>query len=162
MMPRQAVEIDPLERVITFANGTTLEVSPFTGSAIQFTGKALGLRSMELPADLDTSPDFDEALREIGAYEQETIHLDVTAPSGLRSFTESPQNDRIVLRPAAGDDIEPSARVVLYQDESGGLSWHFAEGTFLSATERRIQRRRGLRTEPTSAPVFIIPTRTVA
>jgi hypothetical protein len=161
-MPRIVKTIDPLERVIQFDNGTQLEVSPFAGTATQFTAQAVGLRSIELPGDRDTSPEFESALREIGAYEQETIHLDVTGPSGLRSYTESPQNDRIVLRPAIRQDVEPSVRVVLYQDESGGLSWHFAEGWLLSRTQQDTLRGRGLRMDPVTAPVFIIPTRTVA
>jgi len=125
-MATQTAAIDSLQTTVQFANGTQLEVSPFTGVATQFTGETLGLRTVERPADHDTSLAFDRALREIGGYEQETIHLDVAGPSGLRSFIDAAANDRIVVRPAVGPEIEPSVRVLLYQDESGGLSWHFA------------------------------------
>jgi CHAT domain len=148
---RQVIEIRPSDRVINFANGSSLELSGFAGRATHFAGLAPGLRSAELPGDVDTAPGFEAALNEIGAYEQETIHLDAAPAAGLRAS----QPDRIVLRPAVGGEPDAAARVVLYQDESGGLSWHFAA----PAAKPRL---RGLRMPAQSSPVFVIPARTVA
>jgi hypothetical protein len=153
-MPRITRTIDPAA-TITFPNGTVVEMRAGPGNATQFTPEAPGLRSAQLPSETDTSAEFEAALRELGIEEQETLHLDVLPPAqGLRGG--APQ-DLIVLQPSrTADDARP--RVVLYQDESGGLSWHFAEDAFLTPEQRQRLLQRGLR-----APLpnrFVIRART--
>jgi pimeloyl-ACP methyl ester carboxylesterase len=48
--------------------------------------------------------------------------------------------------------------VILYEDESGGLSWHFAEGALLTKEERAALQRRGLLRD-SGGPEFVIPAR---
>lgn len=158
-MARSTLRFTQSETSITFPNGTILETLPGQGSATQFTSAGPGLRSTELPSEIDSSPQFEQALHELGMYEQETIHLDVLPEATLRSGDA--QQDQIVLRPAVSPgDTQP--RVVLYQDESGGLSWHFAEDALLSEEEKERLARRGLRSTPSTTPVFVIHTRTPA
>ncbi len=158
-MPRQQISFSASQRSIRFNNGTVLEVSPFFGTATQYVNEGTSLRSARLPAETDTSPAFERAMQELGIYEQETIHLDVAASAGLRGYGV-PANDRVILHPGPGNPHEPSVRVVLYQDESGGISWHFAEGALLTPAQREVMQKRGLRMSLTTEPVFIIPTRT--
>jgi len=83
------------------------------------------------------------------------LHIDVLPPvEGLRGGAPL---DLIVLQPSlpAGDT---RARVVLYQDESGGLSWHFAEDAFLTPEQRQRLLQRGLRTPLPNR--FVIRART--
>jgi hypothetical protein len=155
-MARTTVELSPERRAISFPNGTVLESAAGYGSATQFTSSRAGLRSAELPSEIDTSPLFDRALAETGISEQETIHLEAPPPAGLRSAAD----DTIVVRPAIPPgDTNP--RVVLYEDDSGGLSWHFADGAMLTNEERDRQERRGLLRDSASS-TFTIPARTVA
>jgi CHAT domain len=156
-MPRVTKDIDPSLATVRFPNGTLLETRAGSGSATQFTPEGRGLRSTQLPSEMDTSPEFDAALQELGIREQETVHLDVLPPAGrLRSAMA---DDRIVLRPALPPgDKDP--RVVLYQDESGGLSWHFAEGALLTNEERERAARRGLRLPVFTRDLFVISART--
>jgi pimeloyl-ACP methyl ester carboxylesterase len=141
---------------VNFPNGTVLEWPQTQGAATQLTSHRPGLRSAELPAEFDTSPLFERALEEHGIFEQETIYLDALAKPSLRS-----DQDRIVLRPAiSAGDTNP--RVVLYQDESGGVSWHFAEGSLLTPETRERMIRRGLRPPQTGVPRFVIEARTEA
>lgn len=155
-MPRVAFEVSSGQSRIVFPNGTQLDSIQGNGTVSQFVPTAPGLRSTEIPSEIDISPLFERALGETGIYEQETIHLEVLPTAGLRSGSTG---DTIVVRPAipAGD---PHPRVVLYQDDSGGLSWHFAEGALLTNQERERLRRRGLLRDPGS-PEFVIPSRTV-
>ena len=139
-MARVVFDVSSGQRGIIFPNGTQVESIQGSGTVTQFVSSARGLRSAENPSEIDISPQFERALAETGIYEQETIHLEVLPTEGLRSGTAE---DSILVRPAipAGD---PHPRVVLYQDDSGGLSWHFAEGALLTDEERERQRRRGL------------------
>jgi hypothetical protein len=156
-MPRVTRDIDASQPVVQFPNGTVLETRAGAGSATQFTPAAPGLRSAELASELDTSLEFDAALRELGIFEQETVHIDVLPPAGTLRTTVA--DDRIFLRPFIyPGDLAP--RVVLYQDESGGLSWHFAEGSLLTDEERERSVRRGLRAPAATSASFIIPART--
>ena len=87
-----------------------LEVGAGPASATQFTPEARGLRSALLPSEIDTSAEFEAALRELGIEEQETLHIDVLPQSeGLRGGAPL---DLIVLQPSlpAGDT---RARVML-------------------------------------------------
>ena len=137
-MPRETVSVGANSEV-RFASGTTLTGIGGAVTATQYTPARSGLRSATLPSEIDSSPEFERALQELGIYEQETIHLDVSASATpLRGGAGIP-----VLRPAipAGDT---APRVVLYQDESGGLSWHFATRA-RTDEERARARQRGLR-----------------
>lgn len=155
-MARSTLRFTQSETSITFPNGTVLENLSGNGSASQFTSVGPGLRSAELPSEIDSSPQFEEALQELGMYEQETIHLDLVPEGLLRSG--GTEQEQIVLRPAVPPG-EAHPRVVLYQDESGGLSWHFSEGVLLSEEEKERLARRGLRFTPSPTPVFVIQTR---
>jgi hypothetical protein len=156
-MPTISVEVSPASRSVSFPNGTTLDSIAAYGSATQFTPAARGLRSAELPSEIDTSALFERALAEAGIYEQETIHVEALPESRLRSGSEE---DTLVLRPSIppGDTDQ---RVVLYEDESGGLSWHFAEGSRLTEEERERLESRGMLRD-TDTPTFIIAARTTA
>src|SRR5438874_1398253 len=107
-MAKQTIYFSAVQTSVRFNNGTVLEISPFAGTATQFSPDGVSLRSASRPAEVDTSLDFERGLQELGAYEQETIYLDITAPSTLRSYTETPANDRVVLRPAQDNPAEPS------------------------------------------------------
>ncbi len=158
LMARVTRDIGPAQVAATFPNGTVVETRVGAGSATQFTPEARGLRSTQLPSEVDTSPEFEAALRALGIIEQETVHVDVLPPAGrLRGAAA---DDRIILRPfIPPGDTDP--RVVLYQDESGGLSWHFAEGALLTDEERERAARRGLRAPGPTGGQFVIPARTV-
>ena len=124
---------------IQFSNGTVLEGLTGVGSVQQRRPEPGRLRSAALPSELDTSADFDRALAGVGMREQETVVLDAAPLGAARS-------DSVTLQPArpAGD---AAPRVVLYQDESGGISWHFARA------EPSRRTRPGLRgAAPAPAP----------
>lgn len=155
-MAKQILNLSPF---VQFQNGTVLEGSLAPGSTTLFTSEAKGLRSAQLPSEIDTSPQFERAMQELGIYEQETIHVDQFLPADLRAG--GPEQEPLVLRPTvATGDANP--RVVLYQDESGGLSWHFAEGTLLTKEQQARAAKRGLRVVSDGSPRFVIPTRTAA
>jgi hypothetical protein len=156
-MSRVSVDVSPTNRSISFPNGTTLESISAYGSATQFTPAARGLRSAELPSEIDTSPLFERALAEAGFFEQETIHLEALPESALRSGTAE---DTLVLRPSIPPG-DTDRRVVLYEDESGGMSWHFAEGSRLTQEEKDLLESRGMLRD-SETPTFIIPGRTTA
>ena len=161
-MTREHKPISRSQKVLSFRNGTKLDVSPFTGAATQWTNDTGSFRAFRLPADEDTSLAFQEAMAELGIYEQETIHLDVTGPGQLRAYDADPGNDQIVLRPAQIPAQAATARVVLYQDESGGISWHFPDHFFETASSEANSSSGGPALRATPEPVFTIPTRTVA
>lgn len=156
-MPRIAIQVSPESRFATFPNGTTLTAPAAYGEAVQMTPSAPGLRSWSAPADNDMSEVFVKALAGAGIEEQETIHVQTAPSAELRSGSEE---DDMVLRPAipAGD---ANPRVVLYEDDSGGLSWHFAEGSLLTAEERERLEKRGLLRQ-TIGVEFRIPARSKA
>ena len=156
-MARISVAVTPENRSVSFPNGTRLESISAYGSATQFIPAARGLRSAELPSEIDTSPAFERALQDAGFYEQETIHLEALPQTVLRSGSAE---DTLVLRPAIplGDT---DRRVVLYVDDSGGLSWHFAENSRLTPEQRERLEERGLLRDE-GAATFRIPARTTA
>jgi CHAT domain-containing protein len=100
-----------------FSNGTTVQVPGHTAQVAQWTNERAAARSYRLPAEEDTAPYLRAALEELEIYEQETIHVSVRDAR----FSGS---DEIVLRPAPTTD---GVQVILYQDESGGLSWHLPD-----------------------------------
>src|SRR5260370_5339890 len=96
-MPRVSISVTPENRSVTFPNGTQLESISAYGSATQLIPAAQGLRSAELPSEIDTSPDFERVLLSAGFHEQETIHLQALPETKLRSGSAE---DTLVLRPA--------------------------------------------------------------
>jgi hypothetical protein len=135
---------------VRFSNGTTIDGLSGQGTARQRRPDRPGLRSASVPADLDTSPQFDRALEDLGIVEQETIVVDAFDVAAGAT-------DTITLRPAiAAGDTAP--RVVLYQDESGGISWHFAN---IAQPSQPAVARSGLRAAGAAAakPGFVIPLR---
>jgi hypothetical protein len=157
-MPAETRLLQGATPSIVFANGTTIGLrGGGSGRATQLTPAPGSLRSAERPADIDTSPEFERALLEAGIREQETIHVDVDpAPAALRG---QQQADTLVLRPhiPPGD---AESRVVLYQDESGGLSWHFAGGSRLTDEQRARAAARGFR--QSEGTEFAIPLRAIS
>lgn len=127
---------------IRFGNGTIIEGLGGNGWAHQRRPESGALRWAAVPAQADSALSFTRALKELGIREQETISLEA---SELRAGAD----DRLTLRPAipAGD---AAPRVVLYQDESGGVSWHLATA---AESPARAPRRRP------APPVFVIPLR---
>ena len=154
-MQRETMSLDPTRPEVRFRNGTSLLGAAAVGQVTQFVPAASALRGGRVPAEQDTTSEFDRALKEVGLVEQETIYLDLaTPPAGLRGGTGS---DEVTLVPARADG-DSTPRVVLYQDESGGLSWHYDAGASLTEEEREHRRRRGLRAPRPGE--FRIPLRT--
>lgn len=130
---------------IRFGNGTTVTGLAGVGSVRQRITQPGRLRSASLPSELDTSPQFDRALGELGIVEQETLELEAQSvdPGSAGAVTITPS---VALQPG-------QPRVVLYQDESGGVSWHFA-GPAVAGT------RPGLRSgRRVAVQTFTIPLR---
>lgn len=152
---------------VRFASGTTLEFALGSAIATSWPGvlspangrvsrarRSGGLAGMA-PAERDTEPAFEAALREVGLVEQETIHLDLD-PATRSSVRRAPHSrDRVVLTPPGSTEGQ---QVVLYVDESGGMSWHFPDGHF-EAESARVSRRAGLQI-PTAR--FTVDTRSSA
>jgi hypothetical protein len=159
-MARQSLRVAPRSRV-HFSNGTILACG-FPAIATHWTDGGKDLRAERLPAEEDLSPGFRGALAELGIEERETIHLDAVGSSAPRRPRVAAAEDTIVLRPAGGGSRV--AQVVLYQDESGGLSWHFADGWLEARRAARAEGRAahdGLRASA-GATVFTIRSRTAA
>jgi hypothetical protein len=136
-MPREVRSIRLSEPEVRFENGTVVEAKAFAGEITQWRGSGSGVRSAMLAGERDMSTAFDDALNEVGLRLQETLHVEVqqmTAPVRSAMRHEAPE-DRIVLRPIPAADGAP--QVVLYQDESGGLSWHFPDGHFTRSARSR-------------------------
>src|SRR5262249_3505430 len=93
-------------------------------------------------------PDALEAgLREVGIAEQETLIVELDSlPQALGRAARSGA-DRVVLSPAP--PRAQGAQVVLYVDESGGMSWHMPDA--VSRASRNTQPAR-----------FTIATRSIA
>jgi len=104
-MSEETRKLTAVPGAIKFSSGTTIE--GLGGDGLVHARRPLPgrLRSAHLPAQLDTSPQFNAALFELGIQEQETIELEAVA---LRAGA----NDSVVLRPArARADTAP--RVVM-------------------------------------------------
>ncbi len=139
---------------VTFGDGTSLRVTKFAGVATLWTPAGSDRRAFSLPGDEDLHPRFQAALDELQIRQAQTIHVDVTLSAAARQqMAERSGSDRIVLRPAVLPDSEQTVPVVLYQDESGGLSWHFPDHFF--------SRTGPLTISADSRPTFTIDTRTV-
>jgi pimeloyl-ACP methyl ester carboxylesterase len=149
-MARTNATIGPTHS-IRFPNGTILRAAS-AASATQFTNDGGRLRSAALPSEIDTSPAFEKAMRDVGVVEVETIHLDVDPTLSTAA------SDAVVLQPALPASAQDARAVVLYQDESGGLSWHFAEAE-PEVGNVSARARPGLRMSG-GHPRFVIPLRT--
>lgn len=135
---------------LRFPNGTVIQTAQ-VGQGAQWTPETGRLRSARLPAEEDTSVQFQQALDEQGFREQETIHLDVAPPArGSRLRTQVPAAGEDIIRLQPAPPPPDMAQLVLYQDESGGLSWHFAR----NGDEPR------LRSGTAAKGTFSIPART--
>jgi hypothetical protein len=124
-MPTESLPL-PARVVVRFANSTEV-VSPFEGSAVQWATAPGGLRASRLPAE-EEPPWLIAALTDpdLSIREQETIQVDVSSPArDVGRLRAAPQEDVVVLRPKAAPP--GSVQAVLYQDESGGMSWHFPD-----------------------------------
>lgn len=142
-MAEESKRLDSAPTPIHFSNGTIIEGLGGNGLVHQQRPDSGRLRSATLPGQTDTSAAFERALAELGIREQETISLEATEVRGGAG-------DRLTLRPAIGVG-DGAPRVVLYQDESGGVSWHFAAAAGAGS-------RPGLRAAM-QPPVFVIPLR---
>lgn len=127
-MSKETRSLSRSQRVVEFTNGTRVEAGPFAGTLTQWRPAGPGLRTARLAAERDVSPDFAAALADVGIVEQETIDLDVEGgTAALRSMSrQAAAADRVVIRPAP--PRRDAVQVIWYQDESGGVSWHFPDG----------------------------------
>jgi hypothetical protein len=114
-MPARSLRLGARPEVLRFPNGTILAGLAGEGAVRQRVTPAGLFRSATLPAEIDTDPRFDRALAAAGIEEQETLVVDAVRLQGEAATIEP-------ARPPG----EARPQVVLYQDESGGLSWHFA------------------------------------
>ncbi|HYE71123.1 MAG TPA: CHAT domain-containing protein [Aquabacterium sp.] len=128
---------------LRFSSGTVVAGIVGAGMLHQRRPDGRRLRSASMPAELDTGAELQAAFDAMGIREQETLIVE----ADLR--TTPVASDIAVLAPAvpAGDT---APRVVLYVDESGGMSWHFAQ----QQQHSRLRSRRHAIT-----PEFVIPLR---
>jgi hypothetical protein len=145
-------------QTLSFPNGTRVR-TPFRGTATQWENDSGEFRSSRLPAQEDSIPELRIALAESGFVEQETIHLDVdeaSVPKTAAGMRSAKTDDTIVVE--AGKSPVKGVQVVLYADESGGMSWHLPEGLEVGAPEEEEEEsyRAGQKA------VFTIPARTGA
>lgn len=128
---------------LKFSSGTIIGGIGGSGVLHQRRPDGRRLRSASLPAELDTSAELQAAFDSMGIREQETLIVE----ADLR--TAPVASDTAVLAPGipAGDT---APRVVLYVDESGGMSWHFAQ----QQQHSRLRSRRHA-----TSPEFVIPLR---
>jgi hypothetical protein len=136
---------------MTFGDGTTVKVNlrSMVEQIRPKNGTAFTPIDSSIPGD--TAKKIHQALAELGVRESGTILIETQATDDeVKSALRDRRNDRIELSPAGTEGAE---QVVLYQDELGGLSWHFAEGSF--GRERSHNWRDG-----TPHQVFSISART--
>ncbi len=160
-MAKQILALSSSARNNVFPNGTRLRV-PFGGRATQWTNDTGGFRAARLPANEDTVPVLQAALKELGFIEQETIHLDVTIPPAGGGTRAPSADDQMALEPGKAPVSGPSVQLVLYVDEAGGMSWHLPDGWPLTRAHspKAVPSEGAFRGAGKS--VFTIPSRTVA
>jgi hypothetical protein len=148
-VPNATLRLAADHPVLQFPNGTTLEGLGGDGQVRQRTAAPGRLRSASLPAEIDSDPAFDRVLSDFGIAEQET--LEVEAPR-----LTTARDDAVVIEPHQ-DPGDQRQRVILYQDESGGLSWHFsADVRQVGAPARPRLRGAG------GGARFVVPLRSAA
>jgi len=156
-MPRERRSFGDGASRVAFPNGTTIESALGDSDVTQWLSSGGRTRSApradRLPAERDELPAFEAALREVGIHEQETIELDLAPATRLRR--RSAAADTVVVRPAPASE---GAQVVLYVDESGGMSWHFPDG-FDGRPSNRVAAQQDVQSRGAR---FTIPTRTAA
>jgi len=139
-------KLGPGQTRVTFANGTSVESSLGSATVRQAVGRT-ALADTRAVADEVPLLNLDSGLREVGIREQETIEIELDKV--VRSL-RSAEDDRVTLNPAPAPD---GVQVVLYVDESGGMSWHLP----------KTRHSNGGTRAASSAPArFTIETRTVA
>lgn len=146
---------------VTLIGGTRIRAEGVAGTLTHwetsFSESEQRFRSFRRPpAEEDASREFRDALAELDMIEQETIHLDVAPNYRHRTGRQggSPPRDRVVITAAPPRGVQ-AAQVILYQDESGGVSWHFPDGFQTSAAQPATVFRG-----PAGRPTFTIATRT--
>jgi CHAT domain len=144
----------------TLPNGTTLRATALRGTVVQWATPPGALRAERLPAEQDVNPRFAAALEELGMREQETLQFEAAPAPDLAGFRAGAATDTLIVQPAPPAEGDKAVQVVLYQDESGGLSWHFPDG-FGAGPGRAPLTRGGRGLRPTRT-TFTIPGRTVA
>lgn len=143
-------QLGPDKSRVTFDNGTSVRSAVGSATVTQVIPgrrRAGSTRSIEVAEEQSLLPNFDAALREVGMREQETIELEVDKSDRSRRPTG---DDRVVLKPKPAPD---GIQVVLYMDESGGMSWHLP---------KKRRTRGGSRRASTGGTQFTIDTRTKA
>jgi len=125
-MPNSSITTISPRTPVKLPSGTVIETSGLAGTASQtaFPGGRLrgGLR---VPGEDEIHPALSTALAELEIEEQETTFLDVALPMDGGRLRTTRADEQIVVEPApcpAG-----SVQVILYQDESGGVSWHLPD-----------------------------------
>jgi hypothetical protein len=135
MAIRQMRNFRPEERRVDLANGTVVYLPPVAGSLKQWLPSQPSFEVTVLPADGQNDA-LERALAAHEIVEQERLQLDLE--------TTSEDADVVEVWSAVG--VPAGTRLVLlYRDESGGLSWHFARRDAVGVRER-----------------FVVPLRTAA
>lgn len=132
-------------------------ITHWTASGIPVSGPVRKFRGARTPAEDDTTFEFQSALDELNIIEQDTIHVDISPTYRYRSAATPVTGDRVVIK-AATPPQAAAVQVVLYQDESGGITWHFADG----ASPQTAGATPAFRSSATGGATFTIPTRTAS
>lgn len=148
-MPKERRSLGPGRSRTTFTNGTTVASALGGADVTQWTAGGRARTALRPPAERDIPPELETALSDLGIRDQETIDLDLVA--GARALRRTPSEDRVVVTPAPAPD---GIQVVLYIDESGGMSWHLPDG--------HGKRRRAGSARSGMKATFTIDTRTAA
>ena len=136
-MAKETKRISPADELIRFADGTELLVAPLTGEATLWSAGETSSRLFDVPADEDVSMEFHHSLKALGISQRQSLHLDLEGFSGQPGYGGHKQC--VVFRPPPGK-ADSTVQVVLFQDESGGLTWHFPDGFFDVAPEKKPER----------------------
>jgi pimeloyl-ACP methyl ester carboxylesterase len=124
--------LDPSGDPVDLGEGVTIQTPGLEGEAERRTGAA-GTRSPS-----NTNPAFEAALADQGVQTLHTIEIEGAVeqlgapPSGVRS-TRYGENAILLETPAVSAG---AAQVVFMQDESGLITWNFAEGAPIGGTTR--------------------------
>lgn len=142
MARREVKDFAASERRVELLNGTVVYVPEgVPGTVKQWLPRSLGEPVARMPAERDADDTFFEAaLLEHEIAEAEILQLDLQA---------IPTDDVAVIAPAVHARAD-ERRVLLYRDESGGLTWHFPE------------QAPQLRAEDGGRETFVVPLRTAA
>ncbi|HYH08727.1 MAG TPA: CHAT domain-containing protein [Thermoanaerobaculia bacterium] len=148
---------------VIFSNGAQVRFrAPVAGIARQRVASPGRMRIERTPAEQELPHELQRALDEHEVIEEATQQFELRAV---------PDDDVAELVPPATAVPEGFARVLLYRDESGGISWHFPQ-SFLPLGQMRVMRPivLGERDESSVAriaadarnEIFRVPMRTAA